>query len=359
MPTTNQVLRVPLTEKGTVQINAKANRVGCAPGQLVRQGIDCIVDLAVKSPGRAFAHIREPSPLCRESWPDSEEKSSSEAKECSVAVTLRPARMAALIEAARATGAAAEEEAGGLPLQQNNVPWQDILGQDVGLGAERPALMTRLVQGAARWAAASLQIADIRTGNPSSWQEGQLFEKPSDEERGGRRVPMYITKEAKQEIVNRASQFGWRGASKLARLAICDVIGHIERRPREALRYVREERKYYQPPNRGKEYHYAYQVAVGLETRRLIKYAPLVLQHVSEGNSPEENSPEEDAPEGNAPEGDTSEGDTSERNVSKRGSSKAVPRRKLTQKRVLQAAGRYAIESENIDFPPLGPGASG
>jgi hypothetical protein len=225
-------------------------------------------------------------------------------------------------------------------------------------------LVERLVQEAARWAAGPLRAEDIRAGGPSSRQAGQLFEKPPGEGRGGRRVQMSITKEAKQKISERAQrQFGWQ-ASNLARIATCQLIEQIERRPVEALRYVREERGYYQPRNRGKEYHYSYQFAVGLETRRLLKYAPLLLQHALEGGTPKpQGSPEAGGSSGL--EGFSKPGDSS------RGSpqpgihpSRSHPDRshldigqwKLTQKRVLQAAGRRAIESENVSFQPLEPG---
>jgi hypothetical protein len=100
-----------------------------------------------------------------------------------------------------------------------------------------------------------------------------------------------------------------------------------------------------------------------LETRRLLKYAPLVLQHALEGGTPKpQGSP--GARGSSGPEGFSKPGDSS------RGSpqpgihpGRSHPDRshldigqwKLTQKRVLQAAGRRAIESENVGFQPLGP----
>lgn len=342
VPTTDTVLEAPLTEEGTLRLRAKANRAGCPPSQLLRQGIDRLADLAGKDPGRVLRRVREPSRLRGEGRP------SRGGEKRPPALALRPARMAGLIESARAVGEIAEQEA----KEKGLLLWKDCFvpgaapgaGSGAGLGGRQPALIRRLVQAGARWAIESLQVTDIRTGKAPSGRGGQLFEKPPGEERGGRRVSLSITKEAKQEISRRARRFGWP-ASKLARLAVCDLIEHIERRPVEALRYVREEREYYQPPSQGQQYRYAYQIAVGLETRRLLKYAPLVLRYASEA--------------------DASEGDAPERNGSPQGSPKRQgsprPARqpRLTQKRVLQAAGRWAIESEDIGLPLLGAGRSG
>lgn len=372
VPTTDRVQRIPLTKERTARLKGKANRVGCPPGQLVRQGIDWIVDLVGESPGRFLKRARELSPLCREVRPrgeDSSENGSGDGSECRdgseysideesrpFAATLRPARVAGLKEAALDVATAIGKKGRSLPLSQEGPLLQEgspgrhgpAQGTEPGAGwaALMELLVERLVQEAARWAAESLRTEDIRAGGPSSRQAGQLFEKPSGEGRGGRRVQMSITKEAKQKISERAQrQFGWQ-ASNLARIATCQLIEQIERRPVEALRYVREERGYYQPRNRGKEQHYSYQFAVGLETRRLLKYAPLVLEHALEGGTPRlQDSPEAGGSSGHSPQ-PRSHPDRSHLNIDQW---------KLTQKRVLQAAGRRAIESENVGFQPLGP----
>lgn len=327
IPTTNTVLEMSLTEEGTLRLRAKANRAGVSPGQLVRQGIDWLADLADEDLSCVLRRARAPSPLYAESRLGSEDENPP------LTLTLRPARMVGLIEVARAVGEAAEQEAKekGLPL------WNDCFELNAGPGGKGPTLITRLVQVAARWAIEFLQVEDVRTSRAPSGQGGQLFEKPPGEERGGRRVPIYITKSAKQEIADRASQFDW-SAAKLARLALHDLIDFIERRPAEALGYVEEDREYYQPPNRGREYHYAYQIVVGLGTRRLIKYVPEILRYVSEKNMPGRRDGEESAPD---------------EDPSGRNRSEESRRQILTQKRVMQAVGRRAIESEEVVLPLL------
>lgn len=327
VPTTDTVLEAPLTEEGRLRLRAKANRAGCPPGQLVRQGIDWLADLADENTSRALRRVRKPSPLYRE------DRSSCEGEKRPPALALRPARMAGLIEVARAVGEAAEQEAEerGFPL------WEDGFGLSAAPRGRQSTLITRLVQVAARWAIESLQAKGIRTGGAPSGRGGQLFEKPPGEERGGRRVPICITKPAKQKVSNRASQFGWP-ASKLARLALHDLIDFIEHRPAEALGYIEEERKYYQPPNQGKEDHYAYQIVVGLETKKLIEYAPEILKRVAKKSTPGGRDGEDSA----------ATGDASERN-----GSEGSQRQTLTQKRVMQAAGRWAIESEEVGVPLL------
>lgn len=359
VPTTDTVFEIPLTKKKRIRLKAKANRAGCAPAQLVRQGIDWIADHADESPGRVFKHIRASSPHCQAMRPDDEGKASSQEeaggreKRRPFAVALRPARMAGLIDAARATVEAAEEEAAGIPLFRGRPLWQNILGKDTEPEVKRSALLTLLVQGAARWAVDSLRVTRIRTGGPSSSPAGQLFEKAPGKERGGRLVRMPITRQAKEEISDRARRFGWDG-SKLARIAIWDLIEDIERRPAKALSYVQEDRDYYQPPDQDDQNHYAYQLMVGLETKRLIKYAPLVLRHVMEEDAPEDN-----APEGNFSEGDSSDADASDGSASGPASSKPSRQEKPLQKHILRAAGRWTIESEDIGIQLIGPGGSG
>lgn len=328
VPTTDAILQVPLSREGTLRLRAKANRAGCPPGQPVRQGIDWLAGIADKDPKLALDHAREPSPLYAESHIGREDEKPS------TALALRPARMMELIEAARVVGDAAEQE-----VQEKGLPlWKECFGLSAKPGGRQPSLITRLVQVGARWAIESLQVENVRTNRASSGRGGQLFEKPPGEDRGGRRVPIYITKSAKRKIAARAGQFDW-SASKLARLALHDLIDFIERCPMEALSYVEEEREYYQPPNRGNEYHYAYQIVVGLETKKLIECAPEILKRAAKKNAPGQS-------EGEDP---TGTGDVSGRNSSE-GSQQYV----LTQKRVMQAAGRWAIESEDIGVPLLG-----
>jgi len=369
VPTTDTVFEIPLTKKSRIRLEAKANRAGCAPEQLVRQGIDWIANHADESPGRVFKHIRASSPHCRAMRSDEEGKASSEEeagkreKRRHSAVVLRPARMAGLIDAARAIVEAAEEEATGIPLFRGEPLWQYILGKDTEPEAKRSALLTRLVQGAARWAIDSLRVTGIRTGGPSSSPAGQLFEKAPGKERGGKLVRMPITRQAKQEISVKARQFGWDG-SKLTRIAIWDLIEHIERRPEKALSYVQEDRDYYQPPKQGNENRYAYQLMVGLETKKLIEYVQLVLRYVLEGDTSEgsategSGASEGSASEDNAPEGDSSDADASDGSASQPASSKPSRQPKPMQKHILQAAGRRTIESEDIGIPLLESGGS-
>jgi hypothetical protein len=374
VPTTDTVFEIPLTKKSRIRLEAKANRAGCAPEQLVRQGIDWIADHADESPGRVFKHIRASSPHCQAMRPDDEGKASSDGEAGSrekrrpSAVVLRPARMAGLIDAARATVEAAEEEATGIPLFRGEPLWQNILGEDTEPEAKRSALFTRLVQGAALWAINSLRVTGIRTGGPSSSPAGQLFEKAPGKERGGKLVRMPITRQAKKKISVKARQFGWDG-SKLTRIAIWDLIEHVERRPEKALSYVQEDRDYYQPPNQSNKNHYAYGLMVGLETKKLIEYAPLVLRYVLEGNTSEGSTPEGNATEGsgasegsasedNAPEGNFSDADASDGSASQPTSSKPSRQAKPMQKHILRAAGRRIIESDDIGIPLLESGGS-
>lgn len=138
VPTTDLVLRVPLTEEGTVRLRAMANRVGCPPRQLVQQGIDWVADLADQSPGQAFERLRESSPLCREVRPgreaSSEGKSGSEKKGCPFAVALRPARVAGLKEAALTIATTARENPESPSLWQEGSPTQSAVeSEDIPL----------------------------------------------------------------------------------------------------------------------------------------------------------------------------------------------------------------------------------
>ncbi len=350
VPTTDTVLQVPLSREGALRLRAKANRAGCPPGQLLRQGIDWLAGLADEDPKLALSRAREPSPLYGET------RVGGECEKPPTALALRPARMAGLIEAARVVGDAAEQKA----KKKSRLLWKESFGLNLEPGGGQPALITRLVQAGARWAIESLQVENIRTGRVPSGQGGQLFEKPPGEERGGRRVSIFITKPAKQKIADRADQFGWPGA-KLARLALHDLIELIERRPAEGLSYVEEEREYYQTPSRGDESHSPYQIVVGLETKKLIEHVPEILRRAAKKNVPVQSEGEGPTATGDAPEGDREGGGPGGRSPKGRNSKgsdlKGRSRRRIfTQKRVLQTAGRWAIE-EDIALPALEEGS--
>ena len=341
IPTSDTAVQVPLVKEGATRLKAKANRRGIAAAQLIRQGIDWLAAgarsgdsqmlrrirrcLRGVGPARGRPHAGE-NPRATENLPADENGENTH-----LALVVRPVRMAGLLEAARRAREAsrgadgeASQEAPQKTAQEGTAEQPMPTGQPTTAG--QPALAAQVARAAVWWTVECLPAEDIRTEDPPSGRGYQLFEKPPGQDRGGRPVKMSITKEAKEKIADRADRFDW-AVARFARLAICDVIEKIERRPTAALRYAREEREYYQPPKQTSKYQYAYQFYVGLGTKRLIEHAPEILRHVSE----------EDLPE-------------------KRGRASRWP--KITQKRILQAAGRWAIESEDISLPKLKSGAS-
>lgn len=343
IPTSDTAVQVPLAKEGATRLKAKANRQGIAAAQLIRQGIDRLAAGARSGDSQMLRRIRRylrgdvrgpglphagENPRATENLP-----ADGNGENAHVAFALRPARMAGLLEAARRARETSRETDGEAPREaarEGTAERPAPAGRHTPTGrhtpAGQPALAAQVARAAVWWTVECLPAEDIRTEAPPSGRGYQLFEKPPGQDRGGRPVKMSITKEAKEKIADRADRFGW-AVARFARLAICDVIEEIERRPTAALRYAREEREYYQPPKQTSKYQYAYQFYVGLGTKRLIEHAPEVLRRASE----------EDLPE-------------------KRG--RASQRPKITQKRILQAAGRWAIESEDISLPKLRSGAS-
>lgn len=131
--------------------------------------------------------------------------------------------------------------------------------------------------------------------------------KVPGKERGGLPIRIEVTEEGKKKMDVKAKKTGWATA-RLARQGIREMLNWAEENPSEALTYIFEEREYYQgPPKPGGE-QYGYVLYVGITLKSKIKRMTSLLSR----------------------------------------------RRVLTQKRLLQAAGRWTIEETEAGLESLG-----
>jgi hypothetical protein len=135
----------------------------------------------------------------------------------------------------------------------------------------------------------------------------QYYPKLPGRDRGGQQVRFDITKKAKKKMDEKADQISWKTA-RVARECMREMLDWIEEAPEEAYDYIKEDSDLYQPPHSG-GYQYAYQFYVSILLKMRLKRKRWEL----------DNGPgKEDG--------------------------------KLTQREIMQAAARYAIEDFNEDL---------
>lgn len=165
--------------------------------------------------------------------------------------------------------------------------------------------ITDLLRAAVYWGVGRLGPSDIRPADPLKGNDRSHFSKPSDAKRSGRPVRMAITREASTRLKEKGATLGIR-ATHLARRGIRKMLDWIEKEPSTAWRYIQEDSDLYQ--NSDEKYPYHFQLYVSLETKRRLKAAKTNLN----------SGPAEDGP-------------------------------RATQKGILRAAGRWAIEEIQLD----------
>jgi hypothetical protein len=141
----------------------------------------------------------------------------------------------------------------------------------------------------------------------------QVMRKLPGRDRGGKAVQFAISKDAKRQLKRKASRLSQDGTDLLRRGTL-QMIEWVKEAPREALRYIREESDLYQLSREGEEY--GFQVYVAVSTKRRLEQA----------------------------------GDRLERSLGRDAD------RGITQREILQAAARLALESPDEDMLPPLPG---
>ena len=137
----------------------------------------------------------------------------------------------------------------------------------------------------------------------------QVLKKLPDRDRGGKPVRMVVSRDAVRKLTQSAEGWPWEG-SDLARRAIQVLLRWVEEDPTKAFSFIREESGLYQP--RGEGGYGGYQVYIEPWKKRRLKQARETLQ---EGPG-------------------------------------AKLGRRITQREILQAAARLAIELEEVAYPP-------
>ena len=146
--------------------------------------------------------------------------------------------------------------------------------------------------------------------NDNSSDNGyQVLKKLPDRDRGGKPVRMVVSRNAVRKLTRSAEGWPWEG-SDLARRAIQVLLRWVEEDPTKAFSFIREESGLYQP--RGEGGYGGYQVYIEPWKKRRLKQARETLQ---EGPG-------------------------------------AKLGRRITQREILQAAARLAIEFEEEAYPP-------
>ena len=137
----------------------------------------------------------------------------------------------------------------------------------------------------------------------------QVLKKLPDRDRGGKPVRMVVSRDAVRKLTQSAEGWPWEG-SDLARRAIGILLRWVEEAPQNVLSFIQEESGLYQP--RGEGGYGGYQVYIEPWKKRRLKQARETLQ---EGPG-------------------------------------ARLGRRITQREILQAAARLAIEFEEEVRPP-------
>ena len=357
-PTGHSRVPVPLVEEVAERLEDRADGEEWSPAHLVRQGIGWVASLAAKNPGRALAKAKEARRLQKEDpkkgnakgtndsrfggsgrkKPDngetdlSRDQEKTAREELSCTLELCPTRRIALKEATRSLSDSVsrsdEKELSSFGLEDVTraaALWAAGLLEDQCAGdptasgfqkASRPqetvsekendseeAYMEEILRGQTL---GNLAVASQEGGMPGP----QLFEKPEGQDRSGWPVGIAITPEAKTQLDRKARRY-FRKPSEMARLAIGRMVRWTRESPAEAFGYIQEESDLYQPPQKSKEYQYVLQLYIGFEMKVSVWQARRTLQ---------------------------------------KGPAAGLGRR-VTCRRILQAAARFGIESMEISAP--------
>jgi hypothetical protein len=162
-----------------------------------------------------------------------------------------------------------------------------------------------LLRAAIHWGIGRLDPSDISPADPLKGNDRSHFTKPGGAERSGRPVRMAITRAASTRLKQKGATLGIR-ATHLARRGLRHMLDWIEETPGTAWRYIREESDLYQTSDEEHPYHF--QFYVSLETKRRLKAAKAHLNSGAASGGP-----------------------------------------RATQKGILRAAGRWAIEDLQLD----------
>lgn len=239
VPKANQTVTLYLPEPILQDIKETAEAAGFPASQVIRQGIDKIVEMVETNLSEGLSYVLQAK----------EELGSAEEEEKSFSVMLKPERKVFL----------------------------DTTVEKLNDQEDQTRIWQKNVTGAAgKWIAEELDPEDVKTEEHLETREKQYFTKKPGSNRGGKLVRMEISKEAAEELMDKAERGRSIDASRLARQSLREFLDRIEESPREALKYILEDRDYYQPPNdgqRSKEERYAYQFYAGIVTKRRLKMA--------------------------------------------------------------------------------------
>lgn len=314
VPVTKTNVPVPLTPEALSQLKEKARRLGGPMSELMRRGLDWIFRLGREDPAEALGEVLKPSDLYPER-PSGEGTYSFE---------LRPARMAGLLETTATLGRAgrdlSEQGASASSPSESSASESSASGPVVPEGRPRcwqPSLRKRIVRAAGRCAIQVLEPESISPGPRDGKPAYQLFEKRPGADRGGVQASMAITRSAKKRLAEKAAEMS-QEAADLARRATREMIRWIETDPERAFKRIQEESDLYQPPRQG-GYQYTYQLYMRIQTKRLLGQARALLA---------------------------------------RGPGRDLDRA-VTEREILQAAARRAIEVIDTEVPPPGAALSG
>jgi len=250
VPKANQRVELAVPEPILEGVKQAAEEAGFSGSHVVRQGIDKIVEIANVEPNKALDYVISTK----------KEFAKADEGEKRFEVKVTPERKV-FIETT------VEKLNRRKPSKENQIYQKDVTGA------------------AAKWIVEELEPQDVRSEKHIRDREKEFFTKPPGKDRGGELVRMEISREAAEEIKQKAERRRSQDRSRLARKGLRKFLDWIEESPEEALAYILEERDYYQPPNsadRTKEEEYAYQFYAKVVTKRRLQMAQKRLDDLCE-----------------------------------------------------------------------------